>query len=70
MAAFGLGTLPNLVAVAVFAHRLQRYTGISGMKIAGALTIAAFGVYAIGHGAQPQALHALASCFSSGGAVR
>jgi hypothetical protein len=67
MAAFGLGTLPNLLAVAVFAHRLQRYTGISGVRIAGALAVAALGVYALAHAVQPQALHALASCFTSSG---
>jgi hypothetical protein len=67
MAAFGLGTLPNLLAVAVFAHRLQRYTGISGVRIAGALAVAALGVYALAHAVQPQALHALACCFTSSG---
>ena len=69
MAVFGLGTLPNLLAVAVFAHRFKHYTGIRGMRIAGAMTVAAFGIYAITHGVHPQALHALASCFTSGGAV-
>jgi sulfite exporter TauE/SafE len=67
MAAFGLGTLPNLLAVAVFAHRLQRYTGIRGVRIAGALAVAAFGIYALAHVVQPQALHALAACFTSTG---
>jgi len=67
MAAFGLGTLPNLLAVAVFAHKLKRYAGVRGLRAAGALTIAVFGVYAIAHVAQPQALHALASCFTSSG---
>ena len=69
MAAFGIGTLPNLLAVAVFAHRLQRYTGIRGVRIAGALIVAAFGVYAVTHALQPHALHALASCFTSSGAA-
>jgi sulfite exporter TauE/SafE len=67
MAAFGLGTLPNLLAVAAFAHRLQRYTGIGGVRIAGALAVAAYGVYALAHAVHPQALHALASCFTSSG---
>lgn len=65
MAAFGLGTLPNLLAVAVFAHRVQRYTGIRGVRMAGALIVAAFGIYALTHALQPHVLHALAGCFSS-----
>jgi sulfite exporter TauE/SafE len=65
MAAFGFGTLPNLLAVAVFAHRFQRYAGIRGLRIAGALAVAAFGIYGIAHVVQPQAIHALASCFPS-----
>jgi sulfite exporter TauE/SafE len=69
MAAFGLGTLPNLLAVAVFAHRLQRYTGIRGVRIAGALAVAAFGMYAVMNALQPHALHALVSCFTSDSAI-
>lgn len=65
MAAFGAGTLPNLLAVAVFAHRFRRYAGVRGLRIAGAVTIAAFGVYGIAHVVQPQVLHALAGCFTS-----
>ena len=67
MTAFGLGTLPNLLAVAAFAHRLQRYGGITGLRVVGALTVAAFGLYAIVHAISPGTVHALASCFTSGG---
>lgn len=58
MGAFGLGTLPNLLAVAFFADRVRRYAGMRGPRIAGALIVAGFGLYGMLHAVQPHALHA------------
>lgn len=66
MAAFGAGTLPNLIAVAVFAHRLQRVAAGRVLRLAGAVAVGSFGVYGIAHALQPGA-HAIADCVTSPG---
>lgn len=66
MAAFGAGTLPNLIAVAVFAQRLQRLAQVRILRIASATVIGAFGLYGIAHVVQPHAAHA-AACLTSPG---
>lgn len=59
MAAFGLGTLPNLLAIAALAQRVHRYARRPAVRYAAAALIAGFGVYGMVH-----ALHldVVASC--------
>lgn len=66
MAVFGLGTLPNLVAIAAFARTLQRYAQRRVLRLAGAAVIAAFGVYGIAHAIHPGIVGALAGCLTGG----
>ena len=65
MAAFGLGTLPNLLAVAAFAGQMRRYSRVRWIRYAGAALVGGFGLYGLMHAMQPHALHALASCITS-----
>ncbi len=65
MASFGVGTLPNLLAVALFAQKLRRYSDIRAVRVAGAIAIGGFGLYAIAHAVQPGALHAIVDCIAS-----
>lgn len=53
MAAFGAGTLPNLLAVAFFAQRLRALGQARALRVAGGLAIAAFGLYGILNAVQP-----------------
>lgn len=64
MAAFGLGTLPNLLAVAAFAQHVQRYSRIRWVRYAGAIAVAAFGVYGVLQVVQPHGAHAMANAVS------
>jgi len=66
MAAFGAGTLPNLLVVAVFAHRLQRVVAGRVVRLAGAVAVASFGVYGIAHALQP-GVHTATDCLTSPG---
>jgi hypothetical protein len=65
MAAFGLGTLPNLLAVAAFARQVQRYARIRWLRYMGATVVAGFGFYGLMHAVKPQAAHALAACVTA-----
>jgi sulfite exporter TauE/SafE len=62
MAAFGLGTLPNLVAMAAFARQMQRYARVRWVRYAGAAVVGAFGLYGLAHAVRPNALALLSSC--------
>lgn len=44
MLAFGLGTLPNLLAMGLLAQRLQRFTRQPAVRLVAGLLVAAFGV--------------------------
>lgn len=48
MAAFGLGTLPNLLAMGWFAGRLVPLTRRRGLRLAAGLLVAGFGVVGLG----------------------
>jgi sulfite exporter TauE/SafE len=62
MAAFGLGTLPSLLALAAFTQRVRAHRRLRSLRVAGAVLIAGFGLYGIAHAVQPNALHALLAC--------
>ncbi len=47
MLAFGAGTLPNLLAMGLFAQRLQTLTRKPGVRLAAGLLVAAFGVWGL-----------------------
>lgn len=47
MLAFGAGTLPNLLAMGLFAQRLQSLTRKPGVRLAAGLLVAAFGVWGL-----------------------
>ena len=47
MLAFGAGTLPNLLAMGLFAQRLQTLTRKPGVRLATGLLVAAFGVWGL-----------------------
>ena len=47
MLAFGAGTLPNLLAMGLFAQRLQTLTRKPGVRRAAGLLVAAFGVWGL-----------------------
>jgi sulfite exporter TauE/SafE len=52
MLAFGLGTLPNLLAIGVWFAQFRRAIGSVRMRVAAGLAVAAFGLYglaALGH---------------------
>lgn len=47
MLAFGVGTLPNLLALGLLARRLQTLTRKPGVRLAAGLLVAAFGVWGL-----------------------
>lgn len=47
MLAFGMGTLPNLLAMGLLARRLQTLTRKPGVRLAAGLLVAAFGVWGL-----------------------
>lgn len=47
MLAFGMGTLPNLLAMGLLARRLQSLTRKPGVRLAAGLLVAAFGVWGL-----------------------
>jgi sulfite exporter TauE/SafE len=53
MTAFGLGTLPNLLAVALFVRRVPRMSRTPALRFAAGLAIAACGVFGIVKGWEP-----------------
>jgi uncharacterized protein len=65
MTAFGLATLPNLLAVAVFAQKVRQYAGLRALRLGGALVIAAFGLYGIVHVLHPGVSPAPASAVTN-----
>ena len=50
MLAFGLGTLPNLLLMGLFASQLQRWLARRGVRLAAGLIIVALGVTGLVHG--------------------
>jgi sulfite exporter TauE/SafE len=58
LAAFGLGTLPNLLLISVAVGRAGNWMQVRGLRYAGSLVIAAVGVYGMLHVLQPAALQA------------
>ena len=62
MAAFGLGTLPNLLAIAAFAQRVQVYARRMAVRYAAAAIIAAFGLYGILHALHVDVVGVLQGC--------
>jgi sulfite exporter TauE/SafE len=55
MLAFGLGTLPNMLLMAGFAHRLRRLATQRGARLAVAGLLAATGLYGVVHAMPPGA---------------
>ena len=47
MLAFGLGTLPNLLLMGLFASQLQRFLGRRGVRLAAGLIIVALGLFGL-----------------------
>jgi uncharacterized protein len=47
MLAFGLGTLPNLLGMAFFAHQLQPFMQQPWVRKAAGLMVAGFGVWGL-----------------------
>jgi hypothetical protein len=45
MAAFGLGTLPNLLAIGLFWERCHRWVQSPRVRLTAGLVVMAFGVY-------------------------
>lgn len=58
LAAFGLGTLPNLLLIGATLGRARNWMRVRGLRYAGSLVIAAVGVYGMLHVLQPEALQA------------
>lgn len=58
LAAFGLGTLPNLLLIGAAVNRARNRMRARGLRYAGSLQIAAIGVYGMLHALQPAALQA------------
>lgn len=56
LAAFGLGTLPNLLLIGVSVGRARNWMHLRGVRYAGSLLIAAIGIYGMLHALQPAAL--------------
>jgi len=56
LAAFGLGTLPNLLLIGAAVHRAQGWGQVRGMRYAASVAIAAVGIYGMLHVLQPAAL--------------
>jgi sulfite exporter TauE/SafE len=56
LAAFGLGTLPNLLLIGAAVGRAPRWIQISGVRYAASAVIAAVGIYGMLHVLQPAAL--------------
>jgi sulfite exporter TauE/SafE len=55
LAAFGLGTLPNLLLIGSAVGRVKRWMQISGVRYVASLLIAAVGIYGMLHVLQPSA---------------
>jgi sulfite exporter TauE/SafE len=53
MAAFGLGTLPNLLAVMFFASRVPRMSRMPFLRFIAGFAIAAFGIFAVSSALAP-----------------
>lgn len=49
MLAFGLGTLPNLLLMGVFASQLRRFMAIRWVRLGAGLVIVALGVFGLAH---------------------
>jgi len=64
MAAFGLGTLPNLLAIAAFAQRVQAYARRAAVRYAAAAIIAGFGIYGVLHALHVDVVGVLQGCLS------
>lgn len=47
MLAFGLGTLPNLLAIGLFWESIKRWTQSAGIRLTAGLLVAGFGVYGL-----------------------
>lgn len=62
MAVFGLGTLPNLLAIAAFAHRVHAYARRAAVRYAAAAIIAGFGVYGLSHALHIDIVGVLQGC--------
>lgn len=56
LAAFGFGTLPNLLLIGAAAGRARNWMQRRGVRYAGSLLIAVIGVYGMLHALQPAAL--------------
>lgn len=56
LAAFGLGTLPNLLLIGAAVGRVQSWMQVRGVRYAASVVIAAVGIYGILHVLQPAAL--------------
>ncbi|MBI4196146.1 MAG: sulfite exporter TauE/SafE family protein [Betaproteobacteria bacterium] len=58
MLAFGVGTLPNLLAITLFVEQVGKWSRLRPVRIVASALIAGFGVFAILKGTQPAALAA------------
>ena len=56
MAAFGLGTLPNVLALSAWFRGLAAYSKKRGMRLVAAAVIAAFGAWGVLHAVHPSAI--------------
>lgn len=56
LAAFGLGTLPNLLLIGATVGRARNWMQVRGLRYAGSLLIAAIGIYGMLHALQPAAM--------------
>jgi sulfite exporter TauE/SafE len=62
MTAFGLGTLPNLLAIAAFAQRAQACARRTAVRYAAAAIIAGFGVHGVLHALRVDVVGVLQGC--------
>jgi sulfite exporter TauE/SafE len=70
MASFGLGTLPNVLAISAWFRGLATFTKSRMTRFLGAVVIAAVGVWGVIHAIQPAAMSAgIAWCLQIPGAV-
>lgn len=58
LAAYGLGTLPNLLLISAAVGHARNWMHVPGVRYAGSLLIAAVGVYGVLHVLRPAALQA------------
>jgi len=57
MLAFGIGTLPNLLALGLAASRMRQWLGRRGVRVCAALVIGGFGTYGMLHALQVHPAH-------------